>query len=63
MFGRADIAEQDKILSEVSKLVDAGVLRSTLRDEMEKIDAANLRRAHAAQESARAIGNTVLSGF
>ncbi|GBD47801.1 hypothetical protein [Methylopila sp. Yamaguchi] len=59
MFGRADIAEQDKILSDVSKLVDAGVLRSTLREEMEKIDAAT----HAAQESARAIGKTVLSGF
>ena len=63
LFGTPDIAEQGKTLSEVSKLVDAGVLRSTLREEMGKIDAANLRRAHAAQESARAIGKTVLTGF
>ncbi|MFC3692631.1 zinc-binding alcohol dehydrogenase family protein [Chenggangzhangella methanolivorans] len=63
LFGTADIEEQHKILSEVSSLVDAGVLRTTLREEMGRINAANLRRAHVAQESARSIGKTILSGF
>jgi zinc-binding alcohol dehydrogenase family protein len=63
LFGTDDMAEQGKILGEISKLVDAGVLRSTFREDMGAINAVNLRRAHAAQESARAIGKTVLTGF
>ncbi|MET0314550.1 MAG: zinc-binding alcohol dehydrogenase family protein [Hansschlegelia sp.] len=63
LFGTPDMVEQHRILSEVSALVDAGVLRTTVREDMGPINAANLRRAHAAQESARAIGKTVLAGF
>ncbi|MET0314455.1 MAG: zinc-binding alcohol dehydrogenase family protein, partial [Hansschlegelia sp.] len=63
LFGTPDMAEQGRILTEISKLVDSGVLRSTFREDMGPINAANLRRAHAAQESARAIGKTVLTGF
>jgi len=63
LFQTPDMAEQHRILSEVAALVDAGVLRTTLREEFGTIDAANLRRAHAAQESGRSIGKSVLAGF
>jgi zinc-binding alcohol dehydrogenase family protein len=63
LFGTPDLEQQHRILSEVAALVDAGVLRTTLREEFGAIDAANLRRAHAAVESGRSIGKAVLSGF
>lgn len=63
LFNTADMAEQHTILSEVSALVDAGVLRTTLTRNFGTINAVNLRKAHAAQESATAIGKTVLAGF
>jgi NADPH:quinone reductase len=43
--------------------VDSGLLRTTLREDFGPITAANLRRAHAAVESGRGIGKSVLSGF
>jgi hypothetical protein len=39
------------------------VLRTTMRDHLGTINAANLKRAHALLESGRAIGKAVLSGF
>jgi len=43
--------------------VDAGLLRTTLREELGAITAAILRKAHALVESGRSIGKTVLTGF
>ena len=63
MFATADIAEQGKLLNEVARLVDAGTLRTTLGENFGRIDAANLRRAHALIESGRAKGKIVLEGF
>jgi len=39
------------------------VLRSTLREHLGVINAANVRRAHMQLESASTIGKLVLSGF
>jgi hypothetical protein len=39
------------------------VLHSTLGEHFGHIDAANLRRAHALQESGKARGKIVLEGF
>ena len=47
----------------MSALVDSGVLRSTCREDYGSINAANLKRAHAAVESGRSVGKLVLSGF
>jgi len=58
-----DMQAQHRILNEVSDLVDAGVLRTTLRENIGAINAGNLRRAHAQLESASTIGKLVLSGF
>jgi zinc-binding alcohol dehydrogenase family protein len=63
LFQTPDMAQQGRILNETAELVDAGVLRTTLTDDLGPINAANLRRAHALIESGRAIGKTVLSGF
>jgi zinc-binding alcohol dehydrogenase family protein len=63
MFGTADIAEQGKLLTEVARLIDAGTLRTTVAENFGRIDAANLRRAHALIESGRAKGKIVLEGF
>lgn len=63
MYQTADMAEQHIALGEISLLVDAGVLRTTLTEQAGAITAANLRRVHAFIESGRGIGKTVLSGF
>lgn len=63
LFGTPDMEQHHRLLTEVAQLVDAGVLRSTLKDDLGPIDAANLRRAHAIVESGRSIGKVVLTGF
>jgi len=55
--------EQHRLLQRVSSLVDQGVLRTTLGEHFGRIDAANLRRAHALLESGKAKGKIVLEGF
>ncbi|MBM3482037.1 MAG: zinc-binding alcohol dehydrogenase family protein [Alphaproteobacteria bacterium] len=63
MFETADIEAQATLLDEVSALVDAGRLRTTLGDHYGAINATNLRRAHAFIESGKAKGKVVLEGF
>lgn len=63
LFQTADMEAQHRLLREVSELIDAGVLKTTLTDEIGPINATNLRRAHSLIESGKAIGKTVLSGF
>jgi zinc-binding alcohol dehydrogenase family protein len=63
LYGTPDMAEQHRILEEVSGLVDAGLLRTTLKDQSGPINAATLRRAHAQLESGTTIGKLVLVGF
>jgi NADPH2:quinone reductase len=63
MFETADMAEQGALLNEVSRLVDAGQLRTTLGETYGVIDAENLKRAHRMLESGRAVGKIVLAGF
>lgn len=62
-FRTADMAEQGKLLDEVSRLIDAGTLRTTVGDHYGAINAANLKRAHALLESGKATGKIVLEGF
>jgi NADPH:quinone reductase len=63
IFNTVDIAEQGKLLNEVSRLVDEGVLRSTLTERYSPINAANLKRVHRLIESGRARGKVILEGF
>ena len=63
MFNTADIKKQHDLLNDVAKLVDTGVVKTTLAERFGKIDAANLKRAHALLASNRAKGKIVLEGF
>ncbi len=62
-FETADMSEQGKLLNEVARLVDAGQIRTTMRQNLGAINAANLKRAQALIESGTAIGKIVLEGF
>ena len=59
----ADIEAQHRLLNEVADLVDSGRVRSTMRENYGRIDAANLMRAMSFLKSGRAIGKIVLAGF
>ena len=63
LFNTADMVEQHRILNRLAELVDAGTIRTTVNERFGRIDAANLKRAHALLESNRAQGKIVLEGF
>jgi len=63
MFRTHDMPEQGRILDEVANLVDAGAVRTTMRENLGVVNAANMRKAHALLESGKAIGKVVLEGF
>lgn len=63
LFHTEDMQAQHRLLNEVADLVDAGVLRTSVRENLGRIDAANLRRAHELLEDGSSIGKWVLSGF
>jgi len=63
IYGTADMAEQGKLLNEVSRLLDAGTLRTTMTERFSPINATNLKRAHALSESGTARGKIVLESF
>lgn len=62
-FQTDDMIAQHHILEDVANLIDNGVLRTTLGEALGKINAANLKRAHALLESGRATGKLVLEGW
>lgn len=63
MHQTPDMIEQHRLLNAVADMVDAGRLRATVGEHYGRIDAANLKRAHALIESNRAKGKIVLEGF
>lgn len=62
-FETADMIEQGRLLDEVSRLVDAGTLKTTFTDSLGPICAANLRRAHSLIETGTVKGKLVLDGW
>ncbi|WP_060481145.1 zinc-binding alcohol dehydrogenase family protein [Pseudomonas sp. NBRC 111119] len=63
LYQTDDMIKQHQLLCRVAQLVDDGVLKTTLGEHFGKIDAANLKRAHAVIESGKAKGKIVLEGF
>lgn len=63
MHQTPDMIEQHRLLDAVADLVDAGTLRTTTGEHLGRIDATNLKRAHALIETGRAKGKVVLEGF
>lgn len=62
-FQTPDMIAQHRLLNEVANLIDNGVLRTTLDKVVGKINASNLKGAHAAIESGRVTGKLVLEGW
>jgi zinc-binding alcohol dehydrogenase family protein len=63
LYKTADMNAQGRLLNEVSALIDAGILVTTLTRCDGAINAANLKQVHALLESGKAIGKIVLAGF
>lgn len=63
LFDTPDIEEQHRLLAAVSRMLDAGELRTTLAEQFGTINAENMRRAHAALEAGTTRGKIVLEGF
>lgn len=68
MFARStyktpDMVEQHRLLDRVSAWVDAKEIRTTMKHELEPINAENLRKAHQQIESRSTIGKIVLAGW
>jgi|SRR5476649_1707310 len=63
LFQTPDMARQHEILENIRRLIEDGTLRTTTGNHYGKINAENLRRAHAFIESGRSQGKVVLEGF
>jgi NADPH2:quinone reductase len=63
MFKTDDMIEQHYLLAEIARLVDAGIIRTTVNQVLSPINAANLRKAHAMLEAGHMIGKLVLKDF
>jgi NADPH2:quinone reductase len=63
LFSTADMVVQQQILSDLSRLIEQGQVKTTFKQSFGKINATNLKQAHALLESGKAIGKIVLSGF
>ncbi|WP_226644383.1 zinc-binding alcohol dehydrogenase family protein [Microbulbifer variabilis] len=63
LFETEDMAAQHKLLNELAELIDKGLIKTTLGQHFGKINAQNLRKAHALIESQSAKGKIVLEGF
>lgn len=58
-----DMVEQHRLLCRVAAWLDAGELRSTLREKLSPINAASLREAHQRVEGRAMIGKVVAAGW
>ncbi|MFV5347804.1 zinc-binding alcohol dehydrogenase family protein [Acinetobacter soli] len=63
MYQTEDIAQQRELLNAVAKLVDDGVIQTTLTEVYGKINAENLKEVHNLIEGGKAKGKIVLEGF
>jgi NADPH2:quinone reductase len=62
-FQTPDMGAQGDLLREAAAFVEAGVLRTTVGDNLGRICADNLKRAHARLEQGHVVGKLVLEGF
>jgi zinc-binding alcohol dehydrogenase family protein len=63
MFTTPDMQAQHQLLTDLSRLIQQGQIKTTLKQTFGSINAANLRQAHQLLESGKAIGKVVLSGW
>lgn len=63
MFQTVDMIEQHHLLNEVARLIDTGIIKTTVNQIMSPINVENLRKAHDALEKGSAIGKIVLKDW
>jgi len=63
LFNTVSLARQHDILRRVARLVDSGIVKSTLTQRIAGITASNLKQAHAQIERGSVRGKIVLDGF
>lgn len=63
MFKTSDMDQQHKLLTEVAALVDKGVIKTTLGQNIGRITPENLEKAHQLLKSESTVGKLVLQGF
>jgi zinc-binding alcohol dehydrogenase family protein len=62
-FQTADMEAQHALLDETAGLIEAGVLKGTMKQNLGRIDAQNLRKAHKMLEDGHVTGKLVLEGW
>lgn len=63
LFATEDMIEQHNLLTQLASMIDAGAIKTTVGENFGKINAPNLKKAHALIESGKAKGKIVLAGF
>ncbi|MBX8532384.1 zinc-binding alcohol dehydrogenase family protein [Pseudomonas cichorii] len=63
LYHTDDMIKQHHLLEDISRLVDSGVIKTTVAEHFGTINAVNLKRAHELLESGKAKGKIVLEGF
>ncbi|WP_062115546.1 zinc-binding alcohol dehydrogenase family protein [Aureimonas sp. AU40] len=63
LFQTADMIEQHRLLSEISRLVDAGRLHSTRTQTLSPISAETVREGHRISERGASLGKLVIAGW
>jgi NADPH:quinone reductase len=62
-YNTPDIVSQGQLLNQVSELVERGIIKTTFKENIGVLNAANLAIAHGKLESGKAIGKLVLTGI
>lgn len=63
MFKTRDMDEQHKLLTDVARLVDKGIIKTTVGQHLGRITPENLETAHQLLKSEHTLGKLVLEGF
>ncbi|WNO60304.1 zinc-binding alcohol dehydrogenase family protein [Rheinheimera sp. MMS21-TC3] len=63
MFNTDDIQQQHQLLTDLSRLVQQGQIKTTLKQVLGTINAENLRAAHQLIEAGKTVGKVVLAGW
>lgn len=63
LYQTPDLIKQHELLDKVAALIDQGIIKTTATAHFGRINAKNLKRAHALIESGRSRGKIVLEGF
>ncbi|MDQ0207270.1 zinc-binding alcohol dehydrogenase family protein [Alkalicoccobacillus murimartini] len=63
MYETPDMIQQQKLLDQVSQLIEEGHIQTTLTETLSPIEAKTIKEAHAKVESGKMIGKIVVEGF